>query len=74
VTLRAGSYDVHKPDWRGCVRQDGYGWYRCQHHHEHPRAARACADAALPALKQRDHQDPAAPMPEGWEVIPRPAR
>jgi len=76
MTLRAGSYDANlNPDYRGIIRQDGWGWYRCTHRRQHPdpRDARACADAALPALKQRDHTDPKAPMPDGWEVIPNEA-
>ena len=69
--LRAGSYNATRPDWRGIIRQDGWGWYRCTHrNHDGPQAARDCARAALPTLQARDHQNPAAPMPAGWEVIP----
>jgi len=69
--LRAGSYNANPPDWRGIIRDDGWGWYRCTHsHHTDTREARNCARAALPALRERDHQNPDAPMPEGWQVIP----
>jgi hypothetical protein len=71
MTLRAGSYNARRPDWRGIIRQDGWGWYRCTHtSHGAPDAARDCARAALPVLRERDHHNPEAPMPEGWEVIP----
>jgi len=71
VTLRAGSYNATRPDWRGVIRNDGWPWYRCIHtHHGDPRDARDCARLALPVLLDRDHSDPAAPLPAGWEVYP----
>lgn len=66
--LRAGSYNAREPDWRGVIRDNGWAWYSCTHHHADQAAATRCARAALPALKARDHQDPAAPLPEGWTV------
>jgi hypothetical protein len=69
MTLRAGSYDSARPQWRGVIRQEGTPWYICEHKHKGSRDSRACAAAALPALKARDHQDPQAPLPEGWHVF-----
>ena len=74
MTLRAGSYNASRPDWRGIIRQDGWGWYRCTHRNHGPDGARRCAREALPALRTRDHQNPDAPMPDGWEIIPQESR
>lgn len=69
MTLRAGSYNASEPKWRGVIRQDGWPWYVCIHNDHHkPSDARACADAALPTLKARDHTDPGAPLPDGWVI------
>jgi hypothetical protein len=72
MTLRAGSYNARQPEWHGIIRQDGWPWYRCTHrNHGDPRDARDCARAALPALRERDHSNREAPMPEGWVVYVR---
>ena len=69
MNLRAGSYNAQRPVWRGVIRNEGWAWYVCTHNtHDRPSDARACAQTALPALRVRDHQDPTAPMPEGWVV------
>jgi len=57
MTMRAGSYDANlrAPDYRGIIRNDSYGWFRCTHKGEHrsTREARACAARALPAIRQQ---------------------
>jgi hypothetical protein len=69
MTLRAGYYDAAKPDWRGIIRQDSYGWYRCWgHNHQTSREATKCARDALPGIKALGEGDE---LPLHWEVIPR---
>ena len=73
MTLRAGSYNANRPDWRGLVRNDGSPWYECLHtHHCDARDARDCARQALAALVARQGMDPKPPLPEGWVVFRRP--
>jgi hypothetical protein len=70
VTLRAGSYNAAKPRWRGIIRNDGAPWYGCWHSDHHtPKEARACADRALPAVKEFVKTDGKTPFPDGWESL-----
>jgi hypothetical protein len=73
--LRPGYYDASgPPDFRGIIRNDSYGWYRCTHttHHD-PRDARTCARQAVARMPEGWSRaaDPDGPIPEGYEVIPR---
>jgi hypothetical protein len=69
VTLRAGTYNANQPSWRGVIRDDGFPWYVCTHrNHADDRDAKRCAREALPALKNRDHANADAPLPDGWRV------
>jgi len=77
MTMRAGSYDAnwHQPDFRGIIRNDGTGWFRCTHKGEHQstRQARACAAQALPAIREvvdTDNAKVTGKLPEGWEIVP----
>lgn len=68
MALRAGAYAVC--EWHGVIRDDGWPWYSCLHRHGSQKEAAACARDAAPALRARDHQDPEAPLPDGWRVHP----
>jgi hypothetical protein len=75
MTMRAGSYDANfRPDFRGIIRNDSYGWFRCTHKdHVSTRQARACATQALPAIRtvvDVEHAKVTGVLPEGWEIIP----
>jgi hypothetical protein len=62
VTMRAGSYDRSKPDWRGIIRDDGWPVYVCLHtNHEGREAATKCARGALPKIKD-------GTLPAGWTL------
>lgn len=78
MTYRAGSWDANwrVPDFRGVIRRNGTAWYTCTHRDQHmsTRSARACAQAALPLIRQQpgwDDPDGAntITLPEGWEIF-----
>lgn len=78
MTMRAGSYDANlrRPDFRGIIRNDSLGWFRCTHKdmHQSTREARACATQALPAIRAAVDVETATvtgELPEDWEIIPR---
>jgi len=61
MTLRAGSFDANKPDWRGVIRENGYPWYVCYHRdHLSTAEARKCARDAMEWMKENEG------LPEGW--------
>lgn len=68
MTLRPGYYDANPPDYRGILREDSYGWYRCRHKGHTKDEAKACARAALPVIRALAEDEY---LPSDWEVIPR---
>lgn len=64
MTLRAGSYDKARPDWKGLIRDDSYPVYECYHWgeeaHKNPKQARECAAKALAYIKEKKK------LPKGW--------
>jgi hypothetical protein len=61
MTLRAGSADASKPDYRGLIRHDSSPWYICYHNtHGETAEARQCARKAIAWMKTHEG------LPEGW--------
>jgi hypothetical protein len=60
--MRAGSYNVAAPQWRGVIRDDSYPAYVHTNHATQPDAT-ACARAALATLKAPGS---GGVLPAGW--------
>lgn len=77
MSMRAGSYNAARPQWRGVIRDGSYPAYVCVHtsHATQPDAT-ACARTALTALKAASTNETSAGtdagsdtgrvLPQGW--------
>jgi len=69
MAIRAGSYDGHRPWWRGVIYEDSWGIWACTHRdHEIRSDATRCSRKALAEHRAEFASDEGIP---GWEPIGR---
>jgi hypothetical protein len=62
-------YNASRPRLRGVLRKNSYPMYVCEHDHNDPDEARACAKRALEHARKFDPSDlglRTSELPEGW--------